>query len=111
MTIISAYPVPLAPVATIGTMASALSSGTAYDLVEDKTLHSSTITGFTSTLATGITNLEQQNDYYMARYIDSLTDSQLFEMEQKLAQKEDEWLGYFEEKINENHEEPVVTKR
>ncbi len=104
MTLISAYPIPVEPVAILATMSSALSAGTAYDLVEDKTLRSSTITGFTATFTTGVTNLEAKNDYYMANYIDSLTDTQLVEMEKKLAAKEDEFLVYLDTQINGDQE-------
>lgn len=71
----------------VGIMGTALTTCVGYDLIENNKVRASTLAGFVSVLATTVAVSERNNQVAEA-YLDSLTDEQLVELEQKLEARE-----------------------
>ena len=71
----------------VGIMGTTLTTCVGYDLIENNKVRASTLAGFVSVLATTVAVSERNNQVAEA-YLDSLTDEQLVELEQKLEARE-----------------------
>lgn len=86
-------------------IASAIGAGitslVGYEIAEDqewKGIQSTTILGVSASLTSAIAlSQSEKNEEMTARYIDSLSDEQLIEMEQRLSAKEEEFNSLYSE--------------
>ena len=73
----------------IGTTSLLCLTSTLDDTVQDKDARSTTITALTTTIASSSSTPRHIQMNYASRYVESLSDEQLAEMEQRLAYKEE----------------------
>ena len=93
----------------IGTTSLLCLTSTLDDTVHDQDARSTTLTGLSTTLASSSVTQGQVQMNYASRYIESLSDEQLAEMEQRLVYKE-EIMNITEQKEVENQQLKVLQK-
>ena len=76
----------------LGTTTMVCTTLTLPETVDDKDARSSTVVALASSLTSSMARPESTYIYLSNRYIDSLSDTELVEMEQKLEKKEAEML-------------------
>lgn len=76
----------------LGTTTMLSVTSTLNETVQDNDARSTTIVSLATSLTASMARPESTYVYLSNRYLDSLTDTELVEMEKKLAQKEEEML-------------------
>ena len=71
----------------VGIMGTALTTCVVYDLVENNKARGTTIAGMVSALGSALL-IPKRNEYDTEKYLDSLSDEQIIELEKRLEERE-----------------------
>ena len=81
----------------LGTTTLLSTTSTLDDTVQDSDARSTTIAGLTTTISTSAMNPQYTQIYMANHYLDSLSDTEIMQMEEKLKQKEEDFMESYQQ--------------